>query len=91
MYKIQTTKQFDKGVVRCIKRGLDISKLHKVMSILELNGCLPAEYKPHKLKGYKSNCTWECHIEPDWLLVWNQHDNELILLMVATGTHADLF
>ena len=91
MYEIYTTKKFDKGVKRCIKRGYNIEKLKKVMELLEQNGNLPQEYKPHKLQGKKGNNTWECHIEPDWLLVWNQFDEKLVMIMVATGTHSDLF
>jgi len=45
----------------------------------------------HKLKGYKGKNVWECHIEPDWLLIWEQHDDELLLVMLSTGTHSDLF
>ena len=45
----------------------------------------------YKLSGFKGNRTWECHIEPNWLLVWEQNDMRLTLLMLDTGTHADLF
>lgn len=61
------------------------------MSLLVETGTLPANYRPHKLQGKKGNVTWECHIQPDWLLVWEQHDEELIMLMLDTGTHSDLF
>lgn len=58
--------------------------------MLAKTGTLPAEYRPHKLSGkYQGN--WECHIEPDWLLIWQQKDLDLILLMVDTGTHSDIF
>lgn len=53
--------------------------------------CLPEQYHPHKLKGFRNHNTWECHIEADWLLVWEQNDRQLTLLMLDTGTHADLF
>ena len=46
--------------------------------------------KPHKLSGDYVGC-WECHIKPDWLLVWEQNDTELVLLMTNTGTHSDIF
>lgn len=90
MYKIVTTNRFDKEVKRCIKRGYDISLLKEVMQILANTGKLPAKYKPHKLSGNYANC-WECHIKPDWLLIWEQNDTELILLFLNTGTHSDLF
>lgn len=90
MYKITTTNRFDKEVKLCIKRGYDISLLKIAMQLLADTGTLPAKYKPHKLKGNYANC-WECHIKPDWLLIWEQNDNELILLFLNTGTHSDLF
>ena len=46
--------------------------------------------KPHKLSGDYVGC-WECHIKPDWLLVWEQNDTELVLHMTNTGTHSDIF
>ena len=90
-YKISTTHCFDKAVKRCLSRGYDISKLQKAMLLLEREGKLPLSYNPHKLKGFKGNNIWECHLEPDWLLVWAQHDDILVLLMITTGTHSDLF
>lgn len=90
MYTVKTTRQFDKEVKLCKKRGLDISKLEVVVSILEEIGTLPAKYRAHKLSGNYDNC-WECHIKGDWLLVWLQNDNELTLLFINTGTHSDLF
>ena len=62
----------------------------KVAKMLEKSGSLPKEYKPHTLSGNYKGC-WECHIKADWLLVWQQNDEELILLFTNTGTHADLF
>ena len=89
-YTIKTTKTFDKDMERCIKRGYPMDDLRTAMKLLERDGSLPAEYKPHKLKGDRKN-QWECHIKPDWLLIWEQHDHELILVMINTGTHSDLF
>jgi mRNA interferase YafQ len=90
MFTIKTTKQFDKEVKLCIKRGYDISKLKEAMHILAETGTLPSKYKPHKLSGNYDNC-WECHIKGDWLLIWLQNDTELTLLFINTGTHSDLF
>lgn len=90
-YHLLTTKRFDKAVKKCLARGYDLSKLKVVMSLLEEHGYLPAVYVPHKLKGYGKNNVWECHLEPDWLLVWEQIDEELVLIMLSTGTHSDLF
>jgi mRNA interferase YafQ len=54
------------------------------------NAPRPAQYRPHKLSG-KLQGVWECHIEPDWLMMWEQNDMELTLLFLQTGTHSDLF
>ena len=57
-------------------------------------GILPEFYLSHPLKGYKKKAdemVMECHIQPDWLLVWLQNNNELTLLLTDTGTHSDLF
>lgn len=90
MYKISYTNRFKKDYKLCKKRGLDVSKLEEVIKLLENKGKLPAKFKPHKLTGNYKDC-WECHIKPDWLLVWLQDDNELTLIFTNTGTHSDLF
>jgi mRNA interferase YafQ len=90
MYKILYTTQFKKSLKLCAKRGLSIDNIHKVIDILSREGKLPYEYRPHRLSG-KYKGFWECHIEPDWLLIWDQNDRELTLLLVDTGTHSDLF
>ena len=90
MYKIDYTNRFQKDVRRCQKRGLEIGLLQKAVKLLEQTGTLPVEYRPHKLKGNRKN-QWECHIEPDWLMTWEQDDTKLTLLFIQTGTHSDLF
>ena len=89
-YDVITSKRFEKALKRCAKRGLDLSKLSKVIGILAKNGSLPAVYRPHKLSGIYVNC-WECHIQSDWLLIWEQNDTELKWLFIDTGSHSDLF
>ncbi|MEZ3551802.1 MAG: type II toxin-antitoxin system YafQ family toxin [Muribaculaceae bacterium] len=89
-YKIFTSRKFDKAYKKCIRRGLDMSKFENVVSILRECGRLPAIYRPHKLSGDYDGC-WECHIQSDWLLVWEQNDTELTLLFIDTGSHSDLF
>jgi len=90
MYTIKYTNKFKKDVRRCHKRGRDLSLLREAVDILAHTGTLPPKYKPHRLLGkYKDRM--ECHIQPDWLLVWIQNDKELILLFTDTGTHSDLF
>lgn len=90
MYSVDYTNRFKKDLRRCFKRGLDISKIQKAVKLLELNGELPMEYKPHKLVGDR-NGQWECHLQPDWLMVWEQNDEHFTLLFLETGTHSDLF
>ena len=89
-YTIIISNQFKKDFRRCIKRGLNMKLITDAMELLKATGTLPAQYRPHKLKSQKVD-TWECHIQPDWLLIWKQIGNELELLMLNTGTHSDLF
>ena len=89
MYSVDYTNRFKKDLKRCVKRGLDIGRIIEVVKLLDANGQLPAKYKPHKLVGDRQG-QWECHIQPDWLMVWEQNDMELTLLFLQTGTHADL-
>lgn len=89
-YQIKTTKAFERNFDRCVKRGLPMEELRIAMKILVEKGSLPTQYKPHKLVGDRKG-QWECHIRPNWLLVWEQHDAELILIMLNTGSHADIF
>ncbi len=90
MYKIKTTHKFEKDFVRCIKRNYPIDSLGKVLVILENTGKLPQNYRPHLLSGTYTGY-WECHIKPDWLLIWRQNDVSGVIELVRTGTHADLF
>ncbi|MDE7414327.1 MAG: type II toxin-antitoxin system YafQ family toxin [Muribaculaceae bacterium] len=90
MYNIERTTGFKKAFKRCVKRGLNIEKFETVIKILSECGSLPEEYHPHKLSS-RFNYAWECHISPDWLLIWQQDDEKLILLLVNTGTHSDIF
>ena len=64
--------------------------LKSAIRFLEVDGKLPATYRPHKLSGDYANC-WECHLKGDWLLIWEQNDIELTLLFTGTGSHSDLF
>jgi mRNA interferase YafQ len=90
MYQLKTTNKFDKSLKRCKKRGYDLGLLQEAIDLLQETGKLPVKYKPHTLTGSYKGC-WECHIKPDWLLIWKQNDNELVLLFLDTGTHSDLF
>lgn len=90
MYRIDYTNRFKKDLKRCQKRGLDIQLIRDAVNLLASTGTLPTKYRPHKLSGNKCG-QWECHIEPDWLMTWEQNDTELTLLFLQTGTHSDLF
>lgn len=92
-YSIDYAGSFKKDYKRLKKRGLPLDKLRKAIEILIETGTLPPEYRPHKLVGDYAG-KWECHIGgpgSDWLLVWAQNDTELTLLMLRTGSHADIF
>lgn len=90
MYKVKYSNKFKKDVKRCIKRGFPLDALSKVVDLLMKDGQLPPQYRQHKLSGNYDNC-WECHIKADWLLVWEEHEDELVLVMTDTGSHSDLF
>ena len=90
MYSVDTTKRFDKDLKLCLKRGLDIQLIYDAIALLRTTGSLPAQYRPHKLSGNMDGI-WECHLKPDWLLIWEQNDTELTFLFTGTGTHSDLF
>ncbi len=90
MYSVEYTNRFKKDIKRAIKRGYDLALIEKAIDLLQNTGKLPAQYKPHSLSG-KYAGMHECHIKPDWLMVWEQNDDKLTLLFLATGTHSDLF
>ena len=89
-YIIRYSSNFKKAYKRCKKRGVDMLLLKEVIRILSEEGKLPPTYHAHTLQG-KYKDLWECHIQPDWLLVWEQNDKEFILYFLSTGTHSDLF
>ena len=90
MYQIQFTVKMKKDVKRMKKRGKDISKLTSVLAILASGESLPLHNRDHQLSGNLADFR-ECHIEPDWLLLYRIEEDALILTATETGTHADLF
>ena len=90
MYSVETTKRFEKDLKRCQKRCLDLQLILDAIALLRKTGTLPAKYRPHKLSGNRQG-QWECHIQPNWLMTWEQNDTQLTLLFLQTGTHSDLF
>ena len=93
VYYVYFTNNFKKDLKKCFKRNLDLSRLANVIKKLAKDEVLPSKYNVHKLEGYtrKSGIVMECHIQPDWLLIWVQNDNQLTLTLTDTGTHSDLF
>jgi len=89
MLEIKLTKRMRQDIKRVVKRGKDISKLEYVLDTLAIERTLPAQYKDHRLIGDKTGFR-ECHIEPDWLLIYKILEDKLILSATATGTHSDL-
>ena len=89
-YALFDTNRFKKDVKRNQKSGLDLDLLVNAVVILTTTGTLPATYKPHPLVGNYTGYM-ECHIQPDYLLVWQQNDNDLIIICVASGSHAHIF
>ena len=88
MKAIIHSNRFKRDYKLAAKRQLNLEKLHDVILLLASDADLPERCKPHKLKGNYYGY-WECHVEPDWLLIY-KIDGEFIEL-AATGTHADLF
>ena len=80
---------YRKDIKRLVKRDYDLSKLYLIIQLLhDKESALPPTARPHKLSG-KYGGLWECHIESDWLLIYDVTEKEVLL--ASTGTHADLF
>ena len=90
MLKIRFTNRMKRDVKLMKKRGKNLAKLELVLDLLALQELLPDKNKDHQLRGEWQDFR-ECHIEPDWLLIYRIEEAELILYATATGTHADLF
>ena len=90
-YRVTYSGTFKDDLKRIQKRGYDINLLEEVVSILASGELLPAKYKDHSLRGNEYKNCRECHILPDWLLIYQIEDSELILYLTRTGTHSDLF
>ena len=88
MRRLQSTRQFERDLRRAKRRGKPLAKLWTVVDTLCRGDRLERRHRPHKLAGQWSRFR-ECHIEADWLLIW--HETVDTLILVRTGTHADLF
>ncbi|MBS4879348.1 MAG: type II toxin-antitoxin system YafQ family toxin [Firmicutes bacterium] len=92
MLKPEFSGQFKKDYKLALKRGCDPKKLERVITLLCQEEQLPASYRDHALvnsRNYKN--VRECHIQPDWLLVYRIVQDRLVLQLLRTGTHSDLF
>ena len=89
-YIVDFTTQFKKDIKLAKKQGEDTDKIFEVVEKLANDEVLEAKYKDHCLTGDYKDCR-ECHIEPDWLLIYKKYESELILMLVRTGSHSDLF
>ncbi len=90
MLTIKYHTMFKKDFKRIKKRGYDISRLEKIVKLLANEVPLPEQFKDHNLSG-NYNGFRECHIAPDWLLIYQVNNNELVLVLSRTGSHSDLF
>lgn len=89
-FQIRTSKQYERDVKLAVRRGLDIEKLLDVVRLLHQGVPLPEKHRNHLLHGdYKGY--WECHISPDWLLLYEKDTEIRIISLYRTGTHADVF
>lgn len=90
MLKIDYHNKFKKDFKLIKKRGYNLNKLYEVVKLLVNEQPLPKQYLDHSLNGECDGCR-ECHIQPDWLLIYEIKDKELTLILTRTGTHSDLF
>ena len=90
MYKVRMTGKFVSDIKLAKKRKLPMVELYTLIDLLSTGNPLHLKYKDHALKGeYKGYR--ECHIQPDWLLVYKKDEKELVLMLLRTGSHSDLF
>ena len=90
MLTIKYHTLFKKDFKRIKKRGYDISRLEKIVELLANEVPLPEQFKDHNLSGNYIGFR-ECHIAPDWLLIYQVDNNELVLVLSRTGSHSNLF
>jgi len=88
IFEVQVTNQFKKSVDLSYRRNFDLQLLFEIVEFLAQDKTLPEKNDAHKLKGQYSGI-WECHIKPDWLLMWQEDKDTLILLLLNTATHSD--
>ena len=90
MLKVRFTNQFKKEYKKALKQKKPVKKLFSIIEKLAKSEILPESNKDHSLTGDFKGCR-ECHIEPDWLLIYKQNQEELVLQLMRLGSHSDLF
>lgn len=90
MLEVVLSNRFKRDLKRAVRRGRDTALLEKAVNTLAERRPLPESNRDHALTGDWAGYR-ECHIQPDWLLIYKVHEEELLLLLMRTGTHADLF
>ncbi len=90
IYELKKTSQFKSSIKLARKRGLDISLLEEIIEKLRSDEILEQIYHNHELTGNFKGI-WECHVKPDWLLLYFKDNDVLTLTLVDTGTHSDIF
>ena len=95
IFAVAHTNSFKKNVKLCYKQNLDLNELYQVIVSLAKLEPLPPNNHVHRLTGYgkerKGEKYMECHVAPDWLLIWVQKDNEMVLVFTNTVSHAKMF
>jgi mRNA interferase YafQ len=95
IFAVAYTNSFKRNVKLCYKQNLDLNELYKVIESLAKTETLHPKNRVHPLTGFgkerQGEKFMECHISPDWLLIWVQKDNEMILVLTNTGSHSNLF
>jgi addiction module toxin, relE/stbE family len=90
IYKLKKTSQFKASLKLAKKRGLNIALLESVIERLRQDKPLEKKHRNHELLG-KYKGIWECHIQPDWLLLYLKAKDILVMTLIDTGTHSDIF
>ena len=95
IYAVAYTNSFKKNVKLCYKQNLELNELYEVIASLAKMETLPPKNHLHHLTGYGKERIgekyMECHITPDWVLIWVQKDDEMILVLTSTGSHSNMF
>ena len=95
IFAVAHTNSFKKNVKLCYRQNLDLKELYGVIESLAKSETLPSKNRVHRLLGYgkeqKGEKYMECHVAPDWLLIWVQKEDEMVLVFTNTGSHANMF